>query len=33
MDAGSVELLRDMLDAKNFKPNSKTKVNQKGKTF
>jgi hypothetical protein len=33
MDVGNKNLFRDMLDAKNFKPNSETEVGQKGKTF
>jgi hypothetical protein len=33
MDARSEELFGDRLDAKNFEPDSKTEVNQKGKTL
>jgi len=33
MDAGSKNLFRKRLDAKNFEPSSKTKVGQKGRTF
>jgi hypothetical protein len=33
MDTGNGELLRDMLDAKNYGFSSETKVSQKGITF
>ncbi len=33
MDAGSKNLFRDRLDAKNFEPSLESKVGQKGNTF
>ncbi len=33
MDAGSKNLFRDRSNAKNYEPNLKTEVGQKGKTF
>jgi len=33
MDAGNEKLFGDKLDAKNFEPNLKIEVDQKGKTF